>query len=332
MTEAQARRQILDLIQGYRLTQALYCAAELKLADLLFENAKTPVQLASECQALVGPLSRLLRTLASLGVFQQLPSGAYANTPLSLCLRASDPDSQWACAILAGTERYKAFDKLLDCLRTGKTGFELAYGMPLFEFLKERPASARIFDQAMTGLHGAETAEMLEVFDFSVFQTLADIGGGNASLLLQALRKHPGLQGILFDLPHVTENAAKEIAAAGFTSRLAIHPGDFFKEIPLKADAYLMRHILHDWTDEECLKILRNLRRGFSPGAKLVVEYVIEEGNAPHPGKLLDLGMLVATGGRERTAEEFRSLFTSAGFHLEQILTVKSGISVLVAC
>jgi hypothetical protein len=331
MSGASPQEQIARMVTGYWASQAVYVAAKLGIADLLAGGPRSAEDLAREVGAHERSLDRLLRALASLGVFAEGEGRRFALTPLADCLRDGVPGSQRALVLMMGEWSYHAWGDLLGSVRTGRSAFEQLYGKPLFDHLAEHPEEARIFDAAMTSIHGRETGAMLDAYDFSGVGTLADIGGGNGSTLLGVLRRHPSLRGLLFDLPHVVERAGAEIEAAGMADRCQVVAGSFFESIPGGADAYLLRHIIHDWDDAESMAILRNVRRalGKARGRLLVVETVIPPGNEPSFGKLLDLNTLVNPGGLERTEEEYRRLYESAGFRLTRIVPTAADVSVI---
>jgi ubiquinone/menaquinone biosynthesis C-methylase UbiE len=318
------------MLTGYWITQALYVAAKLGIADLLTAGPRSPDDLAQVTKSHAPALYRLLRALASVGVFAEDGQGRFSLTPLAECLRSDVPGSQRALAIMTGEEHYRAWGELLYSVQTGQTAFDKLYGMPVFDFLSRNPEQAKVFDAAMVGVHGRETAAMLDAYDFSGIATLADIGGGNGSLLTTVLKRHPAMRGILFDLPGVTERARGNLQAAGLADRCQVIGGNFFESAPAGADAYLMRHIIHDWDDEKATRILQNVHRVMGKeGRLLVVEGVIPHGNEPSFGKLLDLTMLVIPGGKERTEEEYRKLFEAGGFHLTRIVPTKAEVSVV---
>jgi hypothetical protein len=231
---------------------------------------------------------------------------------------------------MAGEEHYHAFGELLYSVQTGKIAFDKLYGTPVFDFLQKHPEQAKIFDEAMVGVHGRETAAMLDAYDFSDIPVLADIGGGKGSVITTVLKKCPSMRGILFDLPGVVQRARANIQSAGLADRCQVIGGSFFESVPSGADAYLLRHIIHDWDEEKSLKILRNIHRAMGNEARLlVVESVIPPGNEPSFGKLLDLAMLAIPGGQERTEDEYRRLFEAAGFRLARSVLTKAEVSVI---
>ncbi len=318
------------LLTGFWISQSIYAAAKLGIADLLAGGPQTADELASATKTQPMALYRLLRALASVGVFREDERRRFVNTPTSETLRGDVPGSQRAMAIMLGEEHYHAWSEIMHSIRTGESGFEKVYQQPIFDWLSAHPEQAAVFDSAMVSVHGRETAAMIDAYDFSNIGVLADVGGGNGSVLREVLARHPNMRGLLCDLPGVIERAQPLIAQSGLGDRLQTAVTDFFQEVPTGADAYLMRHIIHDWDDEESLRILKNVRRAVSAdGRLLVVEGVIPPGNEPSFTKLLDLNMLVLPGGQERTAEEYRTLFESAGFRLASITPTHSEVSVI---
>jgi hypothetical protein len=327
---ASPQGEIARMLTGYWVSQALYVAARLGLADLVKGGPRTPADLAAATGTHPPSLYRLLRALASVGVFAEDAEGRFGQTPLSDCLRSDRPDGQRDLALMNGEEHYHCWGELFYSVQTGRTAFEHLYGKPVFAWLAEHPRAARIFDGAMVGVHGAETAAMLDAYDFGGFGTLVDVGGGNGSLLTATLKRHPRLRGILFDRPDAVERARPLLEAAGVADRCQAVGGDFFRAVPPGGDAYLLRHIIHDWDDDQSLTILKNCRAVMPPhGRLLLVESVIPPGNAPSFGKLLDLTMLVIPGGRERTEEEYRALYERAGFRLTRVVPTPHEVSVI---
>ncbi len=319
-----------DLLDGYWKTQAIYVAAKLGLADLLKDGPRSADDLAAATKTHAPSLYRLLRALASLGIFAEDERRRFGLTPLAECLRRDLPGSQWAMAVMSGEEHYRAFGELLWSVQTGKPAFERMFGAPVFDYLSTHPEQAKVFDEAMVGVHGMETLAMLEAFDLSDIGVLADVGGGNGSLICGVLKQYPAMRGILFDLPGVIERARGNIAAAGLADRCRCVAGNFFESVVPGADVYLMRHIIHDWDDDRCVKILKNIAAVLPAGGRvLIVETVIEPGNEPSFGKLLDLAMLALPGGKERTAEEYRALYAAGGFRLTRIVPARAGVSII---
>ncbi len=330
MPDPTPQDQMARMITGYWISQMIHVAARLRLADLLAGGPRTIDELAQDTGTHARSLYRLLRALASVGVCSEDHEGRFTQTPLSECLRSDVPGSQRAMAIMMGEEHYHCWGDLLESIRTGETAFDRLYGQPIFAYLSEHPEHAQIFDAAMTAIHGQETQRVLDAFDLSGVHVLADIGGGNGSNLTGVLSRYPQMRGILFDLPHVVERARTNMEKAGLTDRCEVVGGNFFEAIPVKADAYFLRHIIHDWNDEKAELILRNIHQSMPEKAKLlVVEHVLPPGNEPSFGKLLDLTMLLLPGGVERTADEFRNLFEEAGFRLTRIVPTDGDLSVV---
>lgn len=329
---ASPASQMARLISGYWISQAIYAAAKLGLADLLKNGPRTAEDLAHATQTHAPSLYRLLRALASVGVFAEDDQRRFSLTPLAETLRSDVPGSQWSMAVMMGEEHYQAYGQLLYSVQTGETAFEKLYGAPIFEYLSKHPEQRIIFDAAMTGVHGRETGAMLEAYDFSGIRCLADVGGGSGAVIVSILRRYPEMRGILFDLADVADRARDTIAAAGLAGRCQAAGGDFFQSIPAGADAYLMRHIIHDWDDEQSIDILRSIHGAMrGDGRLLIVESVISPGNDPFFGKLLDLTMLVIPGGQERTEDQFRRLLKAAGFKLVKVTPTEAEVSVIEA-
>jgi ubiquinone/menaquinone biosynthesis C-methylase UbiE len=324
------QQHLMQLISGYWNSQCIYVAAKLGIADLLAERPLSVDELAAKTGMHRFSLYRVLRALASVGVFVEEPQANFGLTPAASFLKSDVTGSQRAMALMMGEEHYRAWGELLYSVKTGKPAFDKVFGQPVFEFLSEHPEQAAIFDKAMVGVHGRETSAILDAYDFSALSSVADIGGGNGSNLTGLLQRYPKLHGTLFDLPGVIGRAGKNIEKAGLADRIHCIDGDFFESVPGGADAYFMRHIIHDWDDEKALRILENIRRVITEhGRLLVVESVIPPGNDPFFGKLLDVTMLVIPGGQERTEEEYRTLFGKAGFRLSRIVPTQAEVSVI---
>jgi len=320
-----------ELITSNWTTQAVYVAAKLGISDIIQKSGpQSAEELAKSTGVLAEPLFRVLRALASLNVYRQRADGKFELTPLAEQLRKDVPGSQHAIAIMMGEEHYHAWGELLYSVQTGKTAFDKIYGKPIFEWLGEHPEQAAVFDAAMVSIHGRETGAMIDAYDFSQFGVLADVGGGNGSVLRAILKHVSSVRAMLCDLPGVLERAKPLIEADGLTDRIDLKPTNFFESVPAGADAYLMRHIIHDWTDEQSLVILKNIRKVIGSGGRLlVIEGVVPAGNDPSFSKLLDLNMMVMPGGKERTEAEYRALFAAGGFRLERVVPTASEIQVL---
>jgi hypothetical protein len=322
---------ITQMIFGCVLTKAIHVAAKLNIADHLARGPMDCSELADKSGADKESLYRLMRALASVEIFSKDEKGKFSLTPLANCLKDDDPDSVKAMAISVGNVFYKAYSELLFSVQTGEGGFLKAVGVPVFEYLSNNPEEGKIFDRMMTEIHGGETEPMVNTYDFSVFNTIVDIGGGNGEVISAVLNKNPHVKGILFDLPEVVTRSRQNISARGLGNRCKVDMGNFFESVSKGGDAYIMRHIIHDWNDADAITILSNCRKSMNPGGKiLVVEAVIREDNNPSPFKLLDLTMLLV-GGKERTSSQFENIFLQAGLKLNRIVPFQHDLSVIEA-
>jgi hypothetical protein len=330
MSEPHPWQQLTRMITGSWTSRAIYVAAKLRIADRLKDGPRSAEELAATVGVASGPLYRLLRALAGVGVFAQQPGGRFRLNPLAESLREGEPGSLRALAVMIGEEQDRCWDDLFETVRTGEPAFDRLYGRSLFGYLGEHPEQAKIFDAAMTGFSGRAMRAVLDAYDLSGVATLADVGGGLGTNLTAALGRYPAMRGLLFDRPHVVERARPVLEAAGVAGRCAVAGGDFFEAVPGGADAYLLGHILHDWDDDRAGLILDNLRRAMPAGAKLLlVEYVLPEGDGASFGKLLDLHMMVLLGGQERTEAEYRRLFAAHGFRLVRVVPTAGDVSVI---
>ena len=326
------RATLLQMMTGYWVSQALYVAAKLGIADLLADGPVDCEDLAAATNTHAPSLQRVLRALASVGVFTEVSPGSFALTPLAELLRTETPGSMSALAIMYAEEQYRAWGEMLHSVRTGEMAFDHQFGMGYFEYLAQHPEADRVFNEAMTGWTQQLVGAVVDTYDFSPFHTVVDVGGGYGALLATILRNNPGTRGILFEQPHVIASAEEELVAAGVADRCTFVGGDFFVEVPAGGDAYVLSQILHDWDDERCVAILGQCRRAMPDHGKLlVVELVLPPGDDPFLGKWLDLHMLVLLGGRERTATEYDALFRAAGFKLARVVPTSPGPSVVEA-
>lgn len=330
MTQTQSSQQLLKMMIGGWITQAIYVASELGIADLLIEGPRTAEELAEQTNAHDSALYRVLRALASIGIFTEDADRRFSMTPLAEYLLSDRPDSLRAFGIMLGAEFYQSWGNLLYSAQTGEQGFQKKFDMTFFQYMTEHPERHAIYDASMM-VHGiAETEPMLNAYDFSVFQTVVDVGGGHGRMLAAILERHPAIEGILFDLPAVADRSRAIISGLGLSERCLVVGGDFFTSLP-PADAYVMRHIIHDWDDDDAVTILRNCRKAMNPGGRiLLVETVIPPMDEPCFGKWLDLMMLIV-GGRERTEEQYRQLFSQAGLKMNRIVPTAHEISVIEA-
>ena len=325
--------QLIQMGTAHWVSRILFVAAKLGLADRLAGGAKTAEELAGPTETHAPSLYRLMRVLGMLGVLAEDPSRRFSLTPLGEALQAGAPGAARAAILtLASNWISQGFDHLLYSVQTGKPGLEKALGMPIFDWLARNPEAASLFSETMVGFHGAEPAAVASAYDFAGCSTIVDVGGATGNLLAAVLGKNPGARGILFDLPHVIRDAPALLRARGLADRVTLDGGSFFERAPAGGDAYLLSHVLHDWSEEQCLTILRNVKRSMKPGGRvLIVEMVLPPGNEPHPGKMLDIMMLVGPGGQERTAEEYGTLLGKAGLRLAKVVPTPSAVSVVEA-
>jgi hypothetical protein len=308
------------LIAGEWASKAIHMAATLGIADVL-AGAPVPVaELASATETDEPSLYRLLRALASLGIFAETEHG-FELTPMAEHLRSDSPTSVRGLAMMHGEPwHWRAWEDALHSVRTGNPSFERAHGQDFFGYLRDHPDAAAAFDAAMGDISRSQHAALVDVYDFSGIDHLVDLGGGHGTLLTAILRGQPDLTGTLFDQPDVIDGALGTLEQAGVADRCQLVAGDFFESVP-SADAYLLAHVVHDWPDAEATRILGNCRRCIAPDGRLVLaEIVIPPGNEFSHGKLLDLEMLVCLAGRERTEAEYARLLASAGFRLTRVV------------
>jgi hypothetical protein len=325
---------MMPLMFGKQITYSLSALARLGVADHMNGVPVGVEELAEKVNAHSPSLYRVMRMLASVGVFQETSGKQFTLTPAGELLKTDVPGSLRYLAIMWGDEwSTRAFAYLTDCVRTGGDGVTKAYGKSAFELFNELPEQAENFHRAMTGFSGTEAAALLETYDFTGIRRLADVGGGHGKLLASILNRYPQIEGVLFDLPETIAGAPGNNHFAGCETRIKVEWGSFFDRVPAGCDAYILKHIIHDWSDEHCRKILSLIREQLpSDGRVLLCEMVVPDDPGPAPAKMLDIEMLALTiGGKERTAGEFSDLFASAGLRLTQILRTKAPMCVIEA-
>jgi hypothetical protein len=313
--------KMTQFIFGKVIAQAIYVAAELDIAELLVDRPKSVVELAAITQTKVHYLGRILRSLASMGIFEGDGKGHYGLTPLADKLRSDAPGSVRGLARMCGGEfTWGPYGKLIETVRTGETAFRLYHGIDLFDFLQKNSEAGDIFNAAMREANDIAGPALLGGYDFSGIKVLADIGGGHGQMLGLILGANPEMQGVLYDLPHVLEGAGPFLTKSGVIERVKMVSGSFTQEIPSGADAYMLKSIIHDWDDNVALEILKNVRAAIPKGGRLLlIEVVLTEDNEPSFGKLIDIEMMAVPGGVERTREEYESLLSEAGFKLSDV-------------
>lgn len=325
---AQETETLTRMVAAAGLSRVICTLAELGVADHVDAEPRPVAALAAAVHAHERSLYRILRLAASYGVFEEQPGRQFAHTALSRKMRTDSPGSFRAAGRMFH-RIFPAWEGIHAAVTSGEPSFASVYGKGLFEFVGEHPDLAPIFDAGMTSFHGHETAAMLDAYDFSGIETLADIGGGNGSLISAVLTRYPALRGILFDLGHVTGRAQAALAQAGVSDRCTLIEGNFFESVPAGADAYLMRHIIHDWTDEQSVQILSNIRKVIPRhGRLLLVEFDLLDANQAGVGKDADMVMLAFPAGLERTQQEYADLYLRSGFEFTRAVATSSAVSV----
>lgn len=326
---------MLQMISGFWVSQAIYIAAKLGIADYLQEQPKTVEELAAITETHPPSLYRLLRTLASVGIFAEDENRRFALTPLAATLQTDTPGSLRFFAISElGQVHYLGWGNLLHSVKTGEIAFDNVAGMNIWDYYAQNSEAGKLFDRSMTNVTATVLEAIINNYDFSSFNTVVDVGGGQGSLITTILKANLKLKGILFDVPNVIENAKPCLQGESFADRCTTIAGNFFESVPSGGDAYLLKFIIHDWDDEKSLVILKNCHQAMPEDGKLLLfEQVITPGNNPSSsfGKLIDLNMMVMTGGCERTEGEYRSLLAAAGFKLTRIVPTSLPINIIEA-
>ncbi len=324
--------RLLEMTRGYVVTKTLFVAAQLGIADRLADGPRPVAELAAAAGADPRALHRILRALASYGVFAETEPGIFALGDLGELLRTDAPGSLRHWVLTNGGLLYRALSHADHSAATGEPAFRRAYGADLFEYLAAHPEHSATFDAAMADFSRRSAAAVLQAYDLSAARRLVDVGGGNGAFAIAALRAHARLRATVFDQPHVVAAVLPHAREAGVAERCSVVAGDFFTEVPGGHDTYVLSWIVHDWDDESALRILSNCRSAIPDhGRLLLVEAIVPEGDSPHFSKFGDIVMLVALGGQERTAGEYRRLLERAGFRLERIVATAGPRSVLEA-
>jgi O-methyltransferase domain/Dimerisation domain len=323
--------ELRHLFFGYRVSQAIYVATELGIADLLASGPHSADDLATATGAHAPSLYRVLRLLASEGVFAEEKDGRFVLTPMAEALQRDVPGTLRPLVLFSASDaRWRSFGHLVHSVRTGQPAFDHVHGAGLFEYLRQHPDEWLLFDELMATQTAPVARAVATAYDFSRMRTVVDVGGGNGTLAIGLLKAHPHLRGIVFDQPDVAARAEQAIEAERLTSRCEAVGGDFFVDVPAGGDAYLLKYILHDWDDERCVAILQACRSAVpDDGRLLVVELLIPLGSAPSYAKSQDVNMLANLGGRERTEDEYRELYAAAGFKLTRTIPAQGELHVI---
>ena len=333
--EAQAVQQLFQIATGYMASSALQTALKLQIPDRVAAGTRGVDELARDAGVAADALYRIMRALASLGVFDERQPRTFALTDVGRLLQKGQPGFYDMGLWITSPFHFRVYAEMLHAVTTGTPAADKVTGMPVFEYLAkpENEELSEIFNNAMTGFSADVAPAVLDAYDFAGIDVLVDVAGGHGKVLTSILQRYSGMRGILFDVPHVIAGAAPLIEAAGVKDRCATVSGDFFKEVP-EGNAYIMKHIIHDWDDARARTILRNVRgklQGTPNGRVLLLEAVLQPGNAPDLGKLIDIEMLMMPGGRERSESEFRAVLASAGFELTRVIPTRSPLSIIEA-
>jgi len=324
------RQQLMEQLSGYYWSRSLHIAAKLGIVDLLRSGTDTAAGLAEATGIDPWRMQRFLRILIALGILKR-NGDVYSVTERGGYLARDHPESIAPYARLQAY-LFPAFTMLEEVLRTGQPGYEMATGRKQFDAMADAPDFAEAFDLSMNLLYVPETAAMVERLDFGRFSELMDVGGGNGEVLLRVLERYPDLRGYLFDLPHVVDRASDFIAANPAAPRCTVIPGSFFEPLPRGAEAILLRHIIHDWPEEEALVILKHCRDALPPGGCLLIaEALVEDADRPTIPIRTDLAMMTLYGGAERTLDEYRALLAKVGLRVDAVTEITASLSVIEA-
>lgn len=327
---ASSVQHLVRLAFGFAVSQALRVVADLEIADHLGDGEWSVDDLAAKTHSNADALYRVMRLLAAEGLFRETAVRRFRLTKVGEVLRSDKGSSPRDLIRMLNGEPYLAFAQLDHSVRTGLPAFDEVFGKPRFDWLADHPDEAALFQRAMVTLGRDSNEAIAEAYDFGAFSRVVDVGGGHGQLLSAILARHAHLSGVLFDLPSSIRTIRS--GAAGHLPRTEFIGGNFFESVPHGADIYLMKKVIHDWNDEQAIVILRNCRDAMAPHGKvLIAETIVPDGNEPNPIKLIDVNMLVVTGGKERTQAEYAALLAAAGLGLERVISTSQPISVLEA-
>jgi hypothetical protein len=325
--------QLVQMGRAFMVSRIVYAAAKLGLADQLASGSKNAAELAVSMRVHAPSLHRLMRALASLGILTERSEQCYSLTVLGEALKTGAPGSAKASVLMQGSPWFHtSFDHVVDAIQTGENGFEKVHNQQLFDYLAQHPEEGSLYNEAMAGLTSQEPAAVAAAYDFSSFNTIIDIGGGTGNMITTILTRHPALRGVLFDKPHVVADAVPLLAAKGLSNRIRVEAGDFLRTVPRGGEVYLLSHIIHNFSEDQCLTILGHVHEAMKlTGHLLIIETVLLPGDVPDPGKMLDVTMLAVGRGQERTEIEYSHLLSGADFRLTRVVPTKSRVSVVEA-
>jgi hypothetical protein len=325
-------QHVFQLVGGYFISASLGVVARLGIAEQLAAGPRSSADLARATGVSEDAIYRVLRALAMVGVFTETGPRTFALTPAANLLRAGVPGSLREMVLwMDDSFHFRVYSEMMHSVKTGETLGQKVLGMPVFEYLQRNPELSATFNDAMTNFSANVAPAVLAAYDFSGIDVLVDIAGGHGMILSSILKQYPKMRGILFDLEHVLAGATAP-DAMGVSDRVQKVSGDFFKAVPAGGDAYIMKHIIHDWDDDKSIVILKNIREalaGKPDGKVILLEAVIKPGNEPDLAKLIDLEMMLLPGGKERTQEEFAALFEKSGFELARVIPTASPLCVI---
>ena len=331
---SEGRAKLQQLVGTNALRMAIYAAAKFGIADILNNGPRSANELAELIEADVHSLGRIMHALVAVGVFDEGTDGRYLLTPISECLKSDVPSSLRDQVIHSCSDwNLRAWQGILYSIKTGQSGFQKIQGKSAFQFFRDNPESAEIFNSAMTGITGHQNAAIISAYDFSTVSMLVDIGGGDGGLLARIFDEYPATRGIIFDLPHVVESAKRFLENRELANRCQFVGGDFFDIAPQGGDIYILKHIMHNWDDSRAINILRNIHRAMTSDAKLlIIDAIIDPSNESSRVRLQDITMLVMTeGGRERTETEFVELLSASNFTLQRIISATPDLKLIEA-
>jgi hypothetical protein len=328
-----AADDVRRLVNGFRVSQAIHVAVVLGVSDLLAGGPRAVADLAEQTGCDTRSLYRLLRALATVGVYEELDTQQFRNTAMSDALRTDAPEPVAGHAAFVGRPYYwQAWSALLHSVRTGENAFRSVHGQGVWEYRVDHPEESTVFDAAMTSQSRFVAQAVLDVYDFGRFTKVVDVGGGRGAFIAATLRRWPELRGVVFDQPHVVAGAAELLREAGVEDRCEVVPGSFFDAVCSGGDAYVLKNVIHDWPDEQALAVLRTCRPAVGESAVLLlVERVIPGANEGPDAAFSDINMLVSPGGQERTEAQYAALLSAAGFRLRTVVPTASDVSVIEA-
>ena len=330
MNDTNPEAQVMPIIMGLMTSSAVFALARLGVPDHLESGPKSVEELSETVGAQPELLSRLMRATEGMGVLERTSDGKWRQTPMSDVLRTHSEKSLRDLAVfMADDWHVRAFGSLDETVRTGELATDRIYGEPAFEYLRKNPEAGEHFNRAMASFTATDAPAVIDAYDFKGIESLTDVGGGHGLLLTTILQKYPGMTGILYDLPQVIRTAEQHLAES-VRDRVKMIEGDMFESVPPGADAYIVKRIIHDWSDDQCKQILTNCRSGVRENGRLiVVDAVVPMDAQFSPAKIMDLAMMLFVGGKERTKDEFRALFEASGWKLSQVIPTASQLSVI---